>query len=86
MFAKASIAAGNSHEVLVAPESAIYQVDGRPVVFVPVGNDGFEVRTVKLGSSGDGTVEILSGLAPDAVVVAIGGLALKSLIANKATD
>jgi membrane fusion protein, heavy metal efflux system len=86
MFAKASIAAGNSHEVLVAPESAIYQVDGRPVVFVPVGNDGFEVRTVKLGSSGDGTVEILSGLAPDAVVVAKGGLALKSLIANKATD
>ena len=86
MFAKASIAAGSSREVLVAPESAIYQVDGRSVVFVPVGNDGFEVRTVKLGRSGDGTVEILSGLAPGAVVVAKGGLVLKSLIANKAAD
>ena len=86
MFAKAAIAAGSTREVLVAPESAIYQVDGRSVVFVPVGNDGFEVRTVKLGCSGDGTVEILSGLAPGAVVVAKGGLALKSLIANKAAD
>jgi membrane fusion protein, heavy metal efflux system len=86
MFAKASIAAGNSREVLVAPESAIYQVDGRSVVFVPVANDGFEVRAIELGRSGDGTVEILSGLAPGAVVVAKGGLALKSLITNKAAD
>ena len=86
MFAKVSIAAGHSHEVLVAPESAVYQVDGQPVVFVPVGNDGFEVHRLKLGSSSDGTVEIRSGLTSGDRVVAKGGLALKSLIANKAAD
>ena len=84
MFAKASIAAGNSRDVLVTPESAIYQVDGRSVVFVPTGSDGFEVRPVLLGGRGDGTVEILAGLGPSDVVVAKGGLALKSLIANQA--
>jgi cobalt-zinc-cadmium efflux system membrane fusion protein len=86
MFARVSIAAGHSHKVLVTPESAVYQVDGRPVVFVPVGNEGFEARPLKLGSSGNGMVEIQSGLAPGDVVVAKGGLALKSLIANKAAD
>jgi multidrug efflux pump subunit AcrA (membrane-fusion protein) len=86
MFAKASIATGDSHEVLVAPESAIYQIDGRRVVFVAARNDGFEVRSVQLGSSGDGSVEVLSGLRAGEVVVEKGGLTLKSLIANKAAD
>jgi membrane fusion protein, heavy metal efflux system len=86
MFAKASIAAGHSRDALVAPESAIYQVDGRSVVFVSAGNDGFEVRPVQLGGRGDGTVEILAGLRAGDVVVAKGGLALKSLIANQAAD
>jgi cobalt-zinc-cadmium efflux system membrane fusion protein len=86
MFAKVSISASHSRQVLVAPESAIYQVDGRPIVFVPVDNDRFEVRPLKLGTIGDGTVEIRSGLALGDRVVAKGGLALKSLIANKAAD
>ena len=57
MFAKASISAGDSREVLAAPESAIYQIDGHSVVFVAAGNNGFEVRPVRLGSRGGGTVE-----------------------------
>lgn len=86
MFAKASIAAGNSREVLAAPESAIYQIDGHSAVFVAAGNDGFEVRPVRVGNRGGGTVEILSGLKQGELVVEKGGLALKSLIANKAAD
>jgi membrane fusion protein, heavy metal efflux system len=86
MFAKVSIAADHSREVVVAPESAIFEVNGQPVAFVPVGNDRFELRPLKLGNSGDGTVEIRSGLTPGDNVVAKGGLALKSLIANKAGD
>jgi cobalt-zinc-cadmium efflux system membrane fusion protein len=86
MFARASIATGNSHQVLIAPESAVYEVDERMVVFVAAGNDGFVARPVQLGGRGDGTVEIVSGLDAGDVVVAKGGLALKSLIANKAAD
>jgi membrane fusion protein, heavy metal efflux system len=86
MFARATIAAGNSRQVLAAPESAIYQVDGRSVVFVAAGNNGFEVRSVQLGSRGNGTVEILSGVSEGELVVEKGGLALKSLITNKAAS
>jgi len=86
MFAKASIAEGISRDVLVAPESAIYKVDGHSVVFIAAGNGGFEVRPIQLGSHEDGTVEVLTGLGPGDVVVAKGGLALKSLIANQAAD
>ncbi len=86
MFAKAVITAGNARDVLVAPASALYEVDGRSIVFVSAGNDGFEVRSVEVGSRGDGTVEILGGLGMGDLVVAKGGLALKSLIANEAAD
>jgi cobalt-zinc-cadmium efflux system membrane fusion protein len=86
MFAHASIETGNTREVVVAPESAIYEVDGQMVVFVPSGGGGYSVQPVKIGGRGDQTVEILSGLKAGDRVVAKGGLALKSLIANKAAD
>jgi cobalt-zinc-cadmium efflux system membrane fusion protein len=86
MFARAVISVGDSPEVLAAPESAIYQIDGHSVVFVAAGNNGFEVRPVRARNRGGGTVEILSGLKQGELVVAKGGLALKSLIANKAAN
>jgi membrane fusion protein, heavy metal efflux system len=86
MFAKASITSGNSRQVLAAPESAIYQIDGHSVAFVAAANNEFEVRPVRLGSGGDGAIEVLSGLKEGEVVVEKGGLALKSLIANQAAD
>jgi cobalt-zinc-cadmium efflux system membrane fusion protein len=86
MFARAVISVGDSPEVLAAPESAIYEIDGHSVVFVAAGNNGFEVRPVRARHRGGGTVEILSGLKQGELVVAKGGLTLKSLIANKAAD
>ena len=50
------------------------------------GDGGYAVRPVKLGSRGHDTVEILAGLKQGDQVVAKGGLALKTLIANKAAD
>ncbi|HJU29273.1 MAG TPA: efflux RND transporter periplasmic adaptor subunit [Candidatus Binataceae bacterium] len=86
MFAHASIDSQNSQEVLAAPESAVYQVGGEEVVFVPAAAGAFSVRPVKIGRRGEGVVEIVSGLKPGEQVVAKGGLALKTLIANKAAD
>jgi membrane fusion protein, heavy metal efflux system len=86
MFARAAIDTNDAREVVVAPESAIYEVDGKEVVFVPAGEGKFNVRPVKLGSRGDETVEIIAGLKQGDQVVAKGGLALKSLIVNKAAD
>ena len=86
MFARAAIDTGSAREVIVAPESAIYEVDGKEVVFVPAGDGKFSVRPVTLGRRGNVTVEITAGLRQGDQVVAKGGLALKSLIANKAAD
>ena len=86
MFAHASIETGSASEVVVAPESAIYEVDGQQVVFVPSGDGGYAARPVKLGGRGAETVEIIAGLKPGDQVVAKGGLALKTLIANKAAE
>jgi cobalt-zinc-cadmium efflux system membrane fusion protein len=85
MFARASIETGSAREVVVAPESAIYEVEGKQVVFVPT-DGGYSMRPVKLGSRGHETVEILAGLKQGEQVVAKGGLALKTLISNKEAD
>jgi len=86
MFARTTIDTGSARGVIVAPETAIYEVDGKEVVFVPDGDGRFSVRPVTLGRRGNVTVEITAGLKQGDQVVAKGGLALKSLIANKAAD
>jgi membrane fusion protein, heavy metal efflux system len=86
MFARAAIEADGAREVVVAPESAIYEIDGKAVVFVPAGDGRFSVRPVTLGGRGNETVEITAGLKPGDEVVAKGGLALKGLIVNNAAD
>ena len=86
MFARAAIDTGSTREVVVAPESAIYEVDGKQVVFVPSGDGAYSMRPVKLGNRGNDTIEIIAGLKQGDQVVAKGGLALKSLIANKEAD
>jgi cobalt-zinc-cadmium efflux system membrane fusion protein len=86
MFARAAIDADGAREVVVAPESAVYEIDGKAVVFVPAGDGRFSVQPVTLGGRGNETVEITAGLKPGDEVVAKGGLALKSLIVNSAAD
>jgi cobalt-zinc-cadmium efflux system membrane fusion protein len=86
MFARTTIDTASARGVIVAPETAIYEVDGKEVVFVPDGDGRFSVRPVTLGRRGNVTVEITAGLKQGDQVVAKGGLALKSLIANKAAD
>jgi cobalt-zinc-cadmium efflux system membrane fusion protein len=54
MFAHAAIDAGSSREVLVAPDSAIYEIDGQKVAFVAAGPNNFRVCRVNLGSADDG--------------------------------
>ena len=84
MFAQALIEGGSSREALVAPDSAIYEVEDQKVVFVAAGTNRFALRPVRLGVAGGGVVEILSGLHQGERVVSSGGLALKSLLTNQA--
>ena len=88
MFANAQITttARKSREVLTAPASAVYEINGQKSVFVEVSADNFAVRPVTLGSAGHSDVEILSGVTEGEHVVSEGGLALKAMLVNGAAD
>jgi len=49
--------------VLSVPRQAIFQQDGKPIVYVRSGS-GFEARAVEVGSTGLGRVVIAAGLEP----------------------
>lgn len=78
MFATARILTRQAEHAILVPASAIQHVDGKPFVFVKLGTDLFEVRSVKLGAKFNGTLEILEGLKPQEQVVVARGFALKS--------
>lgn len=80
MFARARIADGDGGQAIVVPESAIYESDGHKIAFVAEGQSSFAPRVVRIGSTGNGTVEILSGLKQGEHIVSSGGLALKTLL------
>jgi membrane fusion protein, heavy metal efflux system len=83
MFAHAEIqTAGGGREVLAAPASAIYEVNGAKAVFVQTAPRVFSLRPVVVGAAGHEEVEILSGVHSGERVVTHGGLVLKALLVN----
>ena len=80
MFAHAAIAVSEARRVLVAPQSAIFDVGGDKVVFVASGAGQYVAHRVQLGTSAGGVVEVLSGVRENDRVVSRGGLVLKALL------
>lgn len=73
MFATATIAAQLAPPSLVVPREAVLDTGTRQVVFVALDGGHFEPRNVKTGAAGDdGSVQVLSGLAPGDTVVTSG--------------
>lgn len=62
LFVTVSIAQGVETAPIAVREDAIQTVEGKPTVFVREGSS-FEARHVRVGRSGDGWIEILSGVA-----------------------
>jgi membrane fusion protein, copper/silver efflux system len=70
MYTEVEIATGGGEAVLVVPASAVIDSGNRQVVLLNSGDGRYEPRDVKAGRSGDGMVEIISGIAEgDKVVV-----------------
>lgn len=71
MYARVEFASShNKAKVLAVPDSAVLDSGTRQVVLVELGAGRFEPRVVKLGTRGDGYVEVLDGVkAGEAVVV-----------------
>jgi RND family efflux transporter MFP subunit len=86
MFARSLIeGSGGSRNVIVVPQSAVFDYQAGKVVFVALGSNRYQARSVQVGAEAGDGVEILGGVQADENVVARGGLALKGLLMNQAS-
>jgi Cu/Ag efflux protein CusF len=69
MYGTVQIEAGPKREVLTVPDSAVIDSGTRQTVLVALGEGRFEPREVKLGTRGEGFVEVLSGVKDGETVV-----------------
>ncbi|MFA5956372.1 efflux RND transporter periplasmic adaptor subunit [Hyphomicrobium sp.] len=70
MYGNVEIATGGNADALAVPESAVIDSGNRQVVLVDLGDGRYEPRDIKLGRTGDGFREVLSGVSEgDKVVV-----------------
>ncbi|MDQ2844069.1 MAG: efflux RND transporter periplasmic adaptor subunit, partial [Acidobacteriota bacterium] len=79
MFAAIELPTHFKRRALVAPASAIQEVNGHTVVFVRKTATQFELRPVKAGKTLEDETEIQSGLREREEVVSIGSFHLKSI-------
>lgn len=78
MYARVSLGEETPREVVVVPERAVQEMDGRPCVFVE-GKDGkLARRDVALGGAEAGWVEVRSGVSAGEKVASEGSFLLKS--------
>ncbi|MHB8801102.1 MAG: efflux RND transporter periplasmic adaptor subunit, partial [Thermoanaerobaculia bacterium] len=78
MYARVSLGESAPRPMVVVPEAAIQEMDGKPHVFVAGAGGRFEKREVALGASSEGLVEIRSGVAAGEKVATAGSFLLKS--------
>lgn len=81
MFAHARIlSTPGLREVLCVPEQSVFEVSGKKIVFVALGDGRYEPRVVQLGQAGVDVIEVEAGLQPGEQVVTRGGLVLKAMM------
>jgi RND family efflux transporter MFP subunit len=79
MFANVQLSNTLAAEKTLAPRSAVIDTGERQVAFVSLGEGKFEPRDVRLGiETGEGLVEIISGLKPGEMVVTSGQFLIDS--------
>jgi Cu(I)/Ag(I) efflux system membrane fusion protein len=86
MFVVVTVTPSMTENLLVVPEKAVRQVEGKSVVFVPAGNNRYEARPVKTGRAFPGYVEILEGVKEGDRIVTEGSFTLKSEVLKKAFE
>ncbi len=82
-FLTARIGRESGGDRIRVPSGAVYEIEGRPAVFVPV-EGGFAPRGVAVGAQSAGFVEILSGLESGERYVAQGAFTLKAELEKSA--
>ncbi len=80
MFATIEIPVDKTNSVLAVPDSAIQQIDGKPVVFVMNSEKEFQKHGVQTGMATGGYTEIRSGLKAGELVATQGSFVVKTAI------
>lgn len=76
---EATITSGSvEREALLVPQAAVVYVDGKPTVFVAVGDASVRATTVRLGASDGSRHEVLEGVEAGCDVASVGVFTLKS--------
>jgi len=78
MFATVEIPVDRSSSVLAVPDSAIQQIEGKPVVFVRSSEKEFKRHEVQTGIASGGYTEIRSGLKAGDMVATRGSFVIKT--------
>lgn len=78
MFATVEIPVNRSNSVLAVPDSAIQQIDGKPVVFVRNSGTQFQKHEIQTGMASGGYTEIKSGLKEGDPVATQGSFVVKT--------
>ncbi len=85
LFVTARVVVGGTKIPLLVPKTAVQQMAGQSVVFVP-GEEGFEERVVTTGQSDETHVEITSGLSSGDQIVTDGAFELKATLMTDGMD
>jgi cobalt-zinc-cadmium efflux system membrane fusion protein len=80
MFATATIVSPQGRDAILVPSSAVQDVNGQSVVFIPTGHGQFAWRAVHTGLIANGQTQITDGLAADTPIVADGSYWLKAAL------
>jgi membrane fusion protein, heavy metal efflux system len=80
MFVTANINSPLGRDGIIVPDSALQDIDGKPVVFTPAGPGHFDRHFVRLGLRSGGFTEIVEGLTAQATVVTDGSFWLKTAL------
>lgn len=79
MFVTGRLLHSEQGGAVLVPVTAIQQLDGQDVIFIPEGEE-FIPQPVVLGRRTRAAVEVLTGLEPGAAYVEAGGFALKAML------
>ena len=78
MYVTATVRAGTVNGALTVPNAAVLRdSENQPFVYVAGANNNFGRRSVTVGESGDGEIQLTSGVAPGERVVGDGSLFLQ---------
>ena len=82
---RAAVPTGSTVRGVAVPRTAILDDNGTPVAYVQTGGESFERRILTLGATDGAWTQVLSGIEPGEMVVAVGGyqVRLASLSGNE---